>query len=230
MSAQSMLEQLLRSGLSSLDGAARGLTTQQPGGISPFGKGTLTGGALGLLLGSRRGRKVGGSALKMGGVAALGLLAYKAFTQWQSQQQAAQPTGAAPAASPTLPQTVNLLPPPLAEIHAQAMLKAMIAAAKCDGHMDDRERSLVQAELQRLDADPALQRWTETELQRPLDPAEVAQAATTPEIAAEMYLASLLVADETTTMERLYLDELARQLKLPDGLKRELEQQALAAS
>jgi uncharacterized membrane protein YebE (DUF533 family) len=37
------------------------------------------------------------------------------------------------------------------------------------------------------------------------------------------------VTDETGFMERAYLDELARQLGLPDGLKRELERQALAA-
>jgi uncharacterized membrane protein YebE (DUF533 family) len=44
-----------------------------------------------------------------------------------------------------------------------------------------------------------------------------------------MYLASLLVADDTSYMERAYLDELARQLRLPDGLKVELERQATAA-
>ena len=66
-------------------------------------------------------------------------------------------------------------------------------------------------------------------LRRPLDPAEVARAASTPEMAAEMYLASLLVADETSFMERAYLDELARQLQLPAGLKAELERQAAAA-
>jgi uncharacterized membrane protein YebE (DUF533 family) len=54
----------------------------------------------------------------------------------------------------------------------------------------------------------------------------VARAATTPELAAEMYLASLLVVDETSFMERAYLDELARQLRLPAGLKAELETQA----
>jgi len=41
-----------------------------------------------------------------------------------------------------------------------------------------------------------------------------------------MYLASLLVVDESSFMERAYLDELARQLRLPDGLKVELEAQA----
>ena len=58
--------------------------------------------------------------------------------------------------------------------------------------------------------------------------AEVARGATSPEMGAEMYLASLLVADETRFMERAYLDELARQLRLPEGLKAELERQALA--
>lgn len=57
----------------------------------------------------------------------------------------------------------------------------------------------------------------------------MAQAASSPALAAEMYLASLLVADETSFMERAYLDELARQLQLPPGLKAELEAQASAA-
>ncbi len=46
------------------------------------------------------------------------------------------------------------------------------------------------------------------ELQRPLNPVEVARASTTPELAAEMYLASLLVINDTSFMERAYLDEL----------------------
>jgi uncharacterized membrane protein YebE (DUF533 family) len=55
-------------------------------------------------------------------------------------------------------------------------------------------------------------------LRRPVDPADVAAGAATPEQGAEIYLASLLVVDETTTMERAYLDELARQLRLAPAL------------
>ena len=90
------------------------------------------------------------------------------------------------------------------------------------------DRGLIEAELQRQEADPQQRAWLEQELRRPLDPIEVAQAANTPELAAQMYLASLLVADETSFMERAYLDELARQLRLPECLKRDLEAQALA--
>jgi uncharacterized membrane protein YebE (DUF533 family) len=62
-------------------------------------------------------------------------------------------------------------------------------------------------------------------LNKPLDPAEVARAASTPEMAAEMYIASVLMVDEEHFMERAYLEELARQLKLDPALKGELEAQ-----
>lgn len=245
MSAQGMLEQLLKSGASLLGGQGGGLGNLGGGldklmggqggragssdaGWGKFGAGMGVGGALGLLLGSKRGRSYGGKALKYGSIAALGLMAYKAYGNWQAQQQQQQkqqqPGQPLPLAAP---RTIDRLPAAEVEEHSRALLKAMIAAAKADGHLDEREQGLLGAELDRLEADPALRQWHEAEVRRPLDPAEVARAASTPELAAEMYLASLLVADETSYMERAYLDELARQLKLPDGLKAELEAQAL---
>ena len=235
-----MLEQLLKSGLSMLEGkpggpaaAAAGASRADPG-WGKFGAGAVSGGALGLLLGSKGGRRIGGKALKYGSVAALGVMAFRAYGNWQAQQAQAtnaQPAAAAAAPAPALPapRTVNLLPAPEVEQHSRGMLVAMIAAAKADGHLDERERGLDEPELSRLEADPMMRRWFEEELRRPLVHAEEAQAAASPELAAEMYLASLLVTDETGFMERAYLDELARQLRLPDGLKRELERQALAA-
>lgn len=215
------------------------------GGLGKLGAGAGAAGVLGALLGSKRGRSYGGKALKYGSIAALGLMAYKAYTSWQAQQQAqgaTAPGGAAgaaragatsgsatwtPGAVTAEPRTLDRVSPAEAEQHSRAVLLAMIAAAKADGHLDDRERELIENELARLDGDAELRRWHEDALRRPLDPAAVAQAATTPEIAAEMYLATLLMVDETSFMERAYLDELARQLKLPDGLKAQLEAQAL---
>lgn len=218
-----MLDQLLKSGLSMLDN--QGAAPVASGlGLGKLGPGVAVGGVLGLLLGTKRGRSMGGAALKYGSVAALGAVAFRAYTQWQAQQAATTP---ATANAPV--RTVNLLPAPEAEAHSRAMLQAMVAAAKSDGHLDERERGLIDSELLRLLADAGERSWLEAELRRPLDPAEVAKAAATPEIAAEMYLASLLVVDDTSFMERAYLDELARQLRLPAGLKAELETQAKAA-
>jgi uncharacterized membrane protein YebE (DUF533 family) len=77
----------------------------------------------------------------------------------------------------------------------------------------------------KLDNDRELQQWLHAELNKPLDPADVARAASTPEMAAEMYIASVMLVDEENFMEKSYLDELARQLKLEPGLKAELEKQ-----
>jgi len=178
--------------------------------------GALAAGAMGLLLGNKTARKIGGQALTYGGLAALGVLAYKAYGNWQSQQAGA-PQGE--------PQTLDRLPAMQAEQHSQAILRALVAAAKADGHVDSRERELIEGEFSKLDNDPQLQHWLQAELHKPLDPAEVARAASTPEMAAEMYLASVLLVDEEHFMERAYLDELARQLKLDPALKAELEAQ-----
>jgi len=86
--------------------------------------------------------------------------------------------------------------------------------------------SLIEGEFTRLDGDREVQQWLHAELDKPLDPAEVARAAQTPEIAAEMYLASVMMVDQENYMERAYLDELARQLGLAQGLREELEKQA----
>jgi uncharacterized membrane protein YebE (DUF533 family) len=224
MSVQSLLEQLLQSGVAKFESA------KQSGDLEKYATGAAACGALALLLGSRRGRSLGGKVLKIGTVAALGTLAWRTYNDWQAKNQASAPASAAgaPQVGSAVPARFEALPAPQLEDHSRAMLKAMIAAAKSDGHLDDRERGVVEAEVRRLQADPATQRWVEDELRRPVDAADVAAASTSPQMASEIYLASVLVVDETTTMERAYLDALAQQLKLAPALKAELEEQARA--
>jgi uncharacterized membrane protein YebE (DUF533 family) len=238
MNTRGLLDQLLKTGMGALgDAKAQVGRAHQSGDLAKYGTGAAVGGVLGLLLGSKGGRRMGGKALKVGGVVAIGALAWKAYQDYQASQRASAPAGAAGAPSATPNPTpaalpaphFEALPAPQLEQHSQAMLMAVIAAAKSDGHMDDRERELVQAELQRLDADSATRRWVEDELRRPIDPAAVAAQARTPELAAEVYLASVLVVDDTTAMERAYLDALARELNLAPGLKADLEAKARAA-
>ena len=230
MSAQGFLDRLLKTaqqgmGSGGLDGLLGGKPAPAPGDAQPggggllnadFGKGALAGGALGLLLGRNRTTR---KLATYGGLAALGVMAYKAYNEHQRQQ------GGAAQARP-----LDQLPPAEAELHSRAILKALVAAAKADGHIDERERSVIQGEFTRIEDDAELQGWLNAELERPLDPSEVARAASTPEMASEMYLASVLAADEQSFMERAYLDELAKQLKLDDALKAKLEQQARTAA
>ncbi|RYZ70741.1 MAG: tellurite resistance TerB family protein [Lysobacteraceae bacterium] len=216
MKLQGFLDHLLKSA----PGGAQQASPQAPaqGGLggmlnADFGKGALAGGALGLLLGKNRTTR---KLATYGGLATIGVMAYKAYGEYRQQQDG----GAAVEA-----QTVDRLPPAQAELHSQAILRALVAAAKADGHIDARERQVIEGEFSRISQDAELQQWLHAELEKPLDPAEVARSASTPEIASEMYLASLMAADEQSFMERAYLDELARQLKLDDTLKQKLEQQ-----
>ena len=227
MSTLKLLDQLLKSGAELIND--RGPASRREGGDNGSGLSGLVsgktgaalgGGALGMLLGSKKGRKLGGKVLTYGGLAALGLVAYKAYGNWQRNNgQGAQPE----------PRTIDRLPPEQGEKHSRAILTALIGAAKADGHVDERERQLIDEEMERLSQDRALLAWVDAELRKPVDPAEVAREAVTPEMAAEMYLASLLAVDEEDFMERSYLAELARQLNIAPALETELRGQLAQA-
>lgn len=230
MNTRGLLDQLLKAGQQALakktghaaprSGTASTGKDSLGGLLSGLGNSGLAAGALTALLGSKRGRAMGGKAVGYGGLAALGMVAYKAYQSWQANQ--AQGTAAVE------PRTVDRVPEHEAETHGRAVLIALIAAAKADGHVDDQERQAIEAEMAKLDKDPELRSWLQRELEQPLDPAKVAAAAETPEMAAEMYLASLMLIDDQQYMEKAYLDELARQLRLEPGLRAELEREAAA--
>lgn len=177
--------------------------------LGKLGQGVIAGGLLSMLLGSRGGRKLA----TYGGLAALGTIAYRAWRERQAQGGAVAVEGE--------PQTIDQLPAPAAEIHS----RDKDPAAKADGHIDQRELELIQGEIGKLGEDAELKAWLQSELSRPLDAVQVAQAATTPELASEMYLASLMVADEQNPGERQYLDELARHLALDPQIRASLERQ-----
>ncbi len=226
MNFASILDQLLKSGQQrGQDTSGQTKSSNSPLDaigdlLSGFGGGVVTGGAIGLLLGNKKARKVGGKVAMYGGLAALGVIAYKAYSNWQAQN--AQTAHGEP-------QTIDRLPEPQVEQHSRAILKALVAASKADGHVDLKERQLLDQELSKFSNDLELRRWFESELNKPLDPAEVASVAKTPEMAAEMYVASVLMVDDESFMERSYLEELARKLNIDPALKVELEAQVRQA-
>lgn len=227
MSIQGILQQLLQSA----QGVTQGTNASEAvrnNGISPsmkgFTGGALTGGALALLLGNKKFRKMGGSVAAYGGMAALGAMAYRAYGEWQKKESASQTN-----ASVTTPDAFAQLPNAELERHSRNVVAAMISAAKADGHIGQEEQSLLDAEFQKLQGSPSDQQWLSTQLDGPADPVAIAKLVSTPEEGAEVYLTSVLVTGADSFMERAYLDELARQLKLEDGLKEHLENTALAS-
>ncbi|MDD1013660.1 tellurite resistance TerB family protein [Pseudomonas rubra] len=236
MNTSDLLEQLLRAGQGSqAQQGGGGMSSQDPmgglggllggllGGGSAGGGGGGLGGLLGGLLGGGNSSAGGYSQGRSGGgtnyaaLASLGMMAFQAYQSWQRSQ----------ATAPQQPvRTVDLLSGPEAEDHSHAILRALIAAAKADGRIDKQEEQLIYAEIKRQTSDPQLQQWLDTEVSKPLDAAEVAQSARDPAMAAEMYLASVMLVDDQQDAERAYLDELAGALQIDPDLQVHLEQQA----
>jgi uncharacterized membrane protein YebE (DUF533 family) len=200
----------------------------QYSGSGGFMRGAAAGGLLGMLLG---GKRRSGGLLGYGGAAALGALALKAYQNYQANK--GQNQGTAPA-SFTPEQLAGLSPDALP--HAQpasdgtpfqlVLIRAMVGAAKADGHIDATEQQRLFGEVERLGLDAEAKAYVFDLLTRNVDLGSITAAVATPEQAAEVYLASRLAIDPDVPAERAYLDALAGRLELPAGLRSQLDAQA----
>lgn len=184
-----------------------------------------------MLLGTGAGRELAGSALKIGGMAAIAGLAYKAYQDYQS--------GAQPSEAPA--RQTELLPPPSGDSFdpAQApqgegefaltLVRAMVAAAKSDGHIDEAERQKIGDRLKLSGVDADAEQFMMRELARPADMEALVASAKTEAQRVELYTASRLAIDPDSRAERGYLDMLAGRLKLPDALVEHVEATVSAA-
>jgi uncharacterized membrane protein YebE (DUF533 family) len=182
------------------------------------GKGAMAAGALAILLGTSVGRKLTGAGLKLGSLAAIGGVAYNAFQKWQSQQ----PTPIADAGQP-----VTELTGATSDQRGKVLLIAMIAAAKADGTVDDKEKEMISQQLAKLNLGDSASMFAE-ELNKPLDIKAVAAGADSPAAAAEIYLISRAILDVSNPQEQSYLEQLAKEMGLAPDLVAELESQLKA--
>ena len=207
MNAERILSQLLAGGARS--GLAAG----------------LVGGLASGLLSSRAGRKLGGKALELGGLAAIAGLAY---TAWSRYQQTSAAPGTLDRAVPQ--EFERFLPgasrPEESESLAQVLLLAMIAAARADGNLDADERHAISARASRLDLTEAERAELLAALERPVDLDWLVAQGTTPERAAEIYAASLVAVGADSPAERGYLAMLEARLGLPAELASSLRSEA----
>ena len=192
-----------------------------------------TGALAAILLGTGAGRKVTGSALKLGGLAAVAGLAYKAY---QNYSKGEEPAEAAAAREP------ELLPPPADTPFdparapqgeagfALAIARAMIAAARADGHIDEEERGRIADRLRLSGIGEAAETFLLAELEKPVDIDGLVAAARTDAQKVELYTASRLTIEPRSRAERGYLDLLAGRLKLPDALVDHIEATVAAAT
>lgn len=197
-----------------------------------FAAGAAAGGILGVLLGGKKMRKLGGGLLSHGGAAILGGLAYKAWQDWQQNQQphVSAPSQDKPAlAAPSVRGTAFDMQETKASDGSNfqfAVARAIIAAAKADGHVDEVEQRHIFDEIGKLKLDAEEKGFIFDELSKPLDLDAIAQLPKSQEQAAELWLASRLAINPNDVREKAYLNALAAKMNLPGDLVAHLEAQA----
>jgi uncharacterized membrane protein YebE (DUF533 family) len=192
--------------------------------------GAAAGGLLALLLSGGKPKKLLKNAVKVGGVALVGGLAYKAYRDWQAGRQPEAAGADVPPPALPRPEGTVFFPADTqaAEALSVKLVRAMVAAAKADGHVTSAERRRIAAQLPELGLGPEAEALIAEELDAPLDVGRIAALAASPEEAAEIYAASLLVVDPEAPAERGYLAMLAARLKLDPGLVEHLQANAAA--
>lgn len=221
MDINNLLEQLLKAGK---DTAQQGQNmaeqklgipsegAQRDSMLSGMKTGAVAAGVLALLLGTRAGRKVTGVGLKVGSLAALGGLAYQMYNRWQAENTT---TTAVENTSPTLLPALEQKP----VLASEVLLKAMVAAAKADGQVDEQELATIRNKMAELHLTQDANDMLMNELVRPLGAKEVAALAKGDKQASlELYLVSSLFLDKNQEAERVYLQDLQAALGLPDAV------------
>lgn len=199
--------------------------------------GGLAGGAVsGALMSNKKARKTAGTLLKVGGIAALGGLAWKAYQGYQSSQTQAGPAAIDDSANrmgqPQLVTVWGNVPEQRFALEEQVdpgrdspsllLVQAMIAAACADSHIDDDERQRIMNRVDELGLAPEETAMVFDSLQSPLSLAQLCERVDSPELATEVYLSSLMAVDAERTEARLYLDALAFRLGLPTALREQV--------
>lgn len=226
---KALLDQFLGSNIPGTAGTVRDKASQatQLAKDNPLATGAIAA----VLLGTGAGRALGGSALKLGGMAAIAGLGYQA---WKNYQAGKNPGGNGTAQQP------DLLPPPadsefsaepamVKDDFALSLVRVMIAAARADGHIDDAERVRIHDKLALSGLGGDAMAFLDEELAKPVDMDAIVASASTEAQKVEMFTAARLAIDPDSRAERGFLDLLAGRLGLPDALVDHIEATVSAA-
>jgi uncharacterized membrane protein YebE (DUF533 family) len=183
--------------------------------------GAALGGLGALVLGTSAGRSLASAAVKLGGLALVGGLAYKAYQNYQQGRPVLSSGEAKQAKAQTLlpaPDGSGFESRAMTHGAAQRCIRAMIAAAAADGRIDMGEQQRILGSLQQAGLDDAAQQFLAAEITSPATVDELASGVASPEEAVQVYTAARVAVDPRTNEEHAFLSALAEALGIDDDL------------
>lgn len=196
-----------------------------------FGGGAAAGALAGLLLGTGAGRQIAGTAAKLGGLAAIGGLAYVALRNFQEGKPVVQGTMDDVMAMLGLGQKPPGFSNAAGTEHdtATILLRAMVAAAFADGEMSPDERQAIIGQMDTMGLSEQERAYMDGLLAAPLTIPAIAAACTSDEMKAQSYLAANIAIHADKASEVKFLRDFAAALGLDPQLVAHLDQAATEA-
>lgn len=221
------------------------------GALSGF-LGGVAGGGLTSLVSGKKSKKTGKKAVKYGALAAVGGLAWKAYKEYSEQNKAAQQQADSRAYNNAMnkrshnqvhqehaPQgrTFDFTPAYMPEQSFEQVvedesgsgqliiMRAMIAAAYADGHIDETERQKIFAQVETMELTVNEKAMLFDELRKPMTLSELVQSVPDAQTSIEVYAASVSAIDLNQPISGQYLEALANQLCLPRELVQSIHHQ-----
>lgn len=188
-----------------------------------LGAGAALGGLGAIVLGTRSGRSLATGAVKLGALALIGGLAYKAYQNYSHGKPILAGGEAPPTGSGFEPQAIS-------NDTATLYVRAMIAAAAADGRIDDGEQKRIAGGLDHSGAEPAAIDFLRQEMGTPATVEQLAAAVKSQEEAIQVYTAARVAVDVESVAESEFLRALAAALKLDPALVQSIDEAARSAS
>jgi uncharacterized membrane protein YebE (DUF533 family) len=188
------------------------------------GAGAALGGLGAVVLGTKTGRGMAASVAKLGGLALIGGLAYKALQNYQSGKPLI--TGASEIA--LAPQGSGFEPQAVTNDSATLYIRAMIAAAAADGRIDAGEHEKIIGGLKQAGAGAEAEQFFAQELNSPATIDELVAGVKTQEEAVQLFTAARIAIDLDNQQEHDFLVRLAQGLGLDGQLVGHIDSAARA--
>ena len=182
--------------------------------------GLLGAGTLGALLGSMLPKEVTQNAALVGA----GVVAWNFYKKWAARQQQS-----ATASQPTALTSDLQLADAGGDPTAMLLLRAMIFAARADGHIDAAEQDRISKLVPQMFPGQDSTQLINGLMNEPLNPSGLAAQVQSVEQGEDIYRLSCLIMDVDHFMERSYLDALAQSLQIGVDRRGALEQEASQA-